>query len=203
MSSVALAEYRARILKREAERGFLKQLNEKKKVAETRVEVLTKVEAFFNVLADKRRDLLEGRVQALVDSGLKKVFGSQYSFRVRSSMRGKNLKTEFFLEEGKGEINILDAAGGGIADVVSFLLRVVMLVLQKPKQRRLLILDEPFKWVSEDYAEAIVELLQQLSEQLAIQIIMITHRADLRDCGTLIEVTQSAGKAKARVVRKT
>jgi len=54
-------------------------------------------------------------------------------------------------------------------------LRLSCMMLSKPKLRRLLVLDEPFKFVSLNYQERVREMLETLSKRLNIQIIMVTH----------------------------
>jgi ABC-type Fe3+/spermidine/putrescine transport system ATPase subunit len=52
-------------------------------------------------------------------------------------------------------------------------------VLGHPTKRRLLVLDEPFKFLSEQYRPAIRELIEQLAQELQFQFIVVTHIKEL------------------------
>jgi len=52
-----------------------------------------------------------------------------------------------------------------------------------------LILDEPFRFLSIEYRPKIRELIQQLSEELDFQFIMVTHAQEL-EIGEIIRIGQ-------------
>jgi len=84
----------------------------------------------------------------------------------------------------------MTAAGGGVVDVAAFALRLSCLMLSKPPLRRILILDEPFKYVSErrGYRERVRQLLESLAEEMGIQILMVTHIEALQT-GDIVELS--------------
>jgi DNA repair ATPase RecN len=158
------------------------------------------VRMFFTLLADQQRKDLEQKVEALVDYGVQSVFGPTYRFKVTSELRGKSVRTEFWLVEDGLQLPLLDATGGGVGDVVSFLLRVVILCLARPVQRRVLVLDEPFKFVSASHFVTLSALLQELSTSLGIQLIMVTHKPELLDAAsTIIRVQKTDAGSVAQV----
>lgn len=158
------------------------------------------VRVFFSVLSEQQRAVLEQKVQALVDYGVQAVFGPSYRFKVTSELRGKAVRTEFFLVEDGHELSLIDSTGGGVSDVVSFLLRIVMLCIVRPVQHRVLVLDEPFKWVSAAHFIKFNALLRELTESLGIQIIMVSHRTEVLDAATtIIEVQKRDGVSHATV----
>lgn len=158
------------------------------------------VQTFFTLLADIQRKELEQRVEALVDYGVQAVFGPSYRFKVTSELRGKAVRTEFWLVEDGLELPLLDATGGGVGDVVAFLLRVVILCLSRPVQRRVLVLDEPFKFVSASHFPTLTALLQELSQTLELQLIMVTHKPELLDAAsTIIRVQKTDAGAVAQL----
>lgn len=162
--------------------------------------VTEEVRTFFTVLADVQRKELEQRVESLVDYGVQAVFGPTYRFKVTSELRGKAIRTEFWLVENGLQLPLLDATGGGVGDVVSFLLRVVILCLARPVQRRVLVLDEPFKFVSASHFATLTDLLQELSRSLELQLIMVTHKPELLDAAsTIIRVQKTPAGAVAQV----
>ena len=73
----------------------------------------------------------------------------------------------------------MDAAGGGPVDVASFALRVAFLSMEIPKSRRVLILDEPFGFVSEDLQHKCSRMIKEISDRLNLQVIMVSHKEEL------------------------
>ena len=94
---------------------------------------------------------------------------------------------DYLLSE-KGEVkfngdeieNVLNSDSGGVVEVAAFALRLSCLILSKPSLRRIIILDEPFKYVSEEYRENIRLLLEGLSRDFKVQFIMVTHITELQ-----------------------
>lgn len=158
------------------------------------------VHSFFSGLGDTLRQELEQKVQHLVTYGLQTVFGPNYAFQVTSEFKGNSVRTEFFLVDHGTPIPFIQSAGGGITDVTAFLLRVVMLSITKPQQSPVIILDEPFKFVSREYFDNLGQLLQELTNTLGIQLIMVTHKPELIPYATtLIEVSQANQTSKAKI----
>jgi len=77
------------------------------------------------------------------------------------------------------EVDPLTASGGGVVDVAAFALRVACLVLYRPRLSRVVVLDEPFRFVSMQYQENVRQMLEQLSTDMNIQIVQVTHNPNL------------------------
>jgi ABC-type cobalamin/Fe3+-siderophores transport system ATPase subunit len=99
---------------------------------------------------------------------------------------------EHFTQAGT-ETNILDARGGGLSALCGVLLRIVILRLMTDRIRQILILDEPLSHLSAAYVPAAGELLRRLSDELDIQIIMVTHQPEFADHATDVYELSSAG----------
>lgn len=91
-----------------------------------------------------------------------------------------------FIREGQS-FDPTRSVGGGVVDVAAFALRMACLSLARPQRRRLLILDEPFRFVSRGYRPRLRALLQQLTKDMGIQIVMVTHLQDLV-VGKVVEI---------------
>lgn len=121
------------------------------------------------------------QIAAIVTDCLQTIFGPRLMFRIRFEQ--KRNKTEAIMEvvtiEGHA-INPMRACGGGVVDVISFALRVCALVLTQPAYRRLLVLDEPFKHLSNNYSQSAAELVQKLADDLQIQFIIVTHNSNMK-----------------------
>lgn len=126
------------------------------------------------------------RISRLVSDCLKTCF--PYRFEILfEEKRGKTDARMVFFDEEENEIDPLTAAAGGAVDLASFALRLTCLMLQRPKKRKLLVLDEPFKHLSKDRHEVVGELIEKLSKELEIQVIFVTHNEAMR-CGLVHEL---------------
>jgi DNA repair exonuclease SbcCD ATPase subunit len=111
---------------------------------------------------------------------LQAVWGDGYEFILEfKKMRGKTVATPYFVKNGV-KMDVSETSGGGLLDVTSFALRATSLILSRPARRRLLILDEPFRCVSEDLMDSVQEMVLEMSELLNIQFVIVTHNQKLR-----------------------
>jgi len=74
-----------------------------------------------------------------------------------------------------------------VVDVAAFALRLSALMLSRPARRRVVVLDEPFKFVSAGYRDRVRAMLENLAPDLEVQFIFVTHIDELR-CGHIVEV---------------
>lgn len=151
---------------------------------------LAKLEAEF-IAADQAQGIAQGiareiqqmaheKIAAVVSSCLQAVFDDPYEFKLYfEEKRGKTEARIAFIR-GEMELDPIDASGGGVIDVASFAIRLATLILSKPARRRVLIADEPFRFISADRIPRVAEMLDRLSVELNVQFIMVTHIAGLR-----------------------
>jgi DNA repair exonuclease SbcCD ATPase subunit len=120
-------------------------------------------------------------ISGVVGRCLEIVFGEDESYVFKILFERKRNRTEarLIFERNRLEVDPLSASGGGVIDVAAFALRLSCLLLAKPELRRVVILDEPFKFVSEEYRPKVREMLERLSKDFHIQFIMVTHIDEL------------------------
>lgn len=119
------------------------------------------------------------QIARIVTRCLQAVMGKQYAFKIRfEQKRGRTEAYPKVLKAGI-EIDPLEGSGGGLLDVVSFALRVACLILARPQRRKLIILDEPFKFVSPEYRANVAILIQSLAEEMGVQFVIVTHMPEL------------------------
>jgi DNA repair exonuclease SbcCD ATPase subunit len=130
---------------------------------------------------------VHNRIASVVSRCLKAVFDEPYEFKIHfERKRGRTAARLVFVRDGM-EIVPMQGSGGGVLDVAGFALRIACLVLARPKVRRLLVLDEPFKFVSSEYRERVRDLLETLAEEMGIQFVMVTHIPELQT-GKIVRV---------------
>lgn len=134
------------------------------------------VALLFQTYSDAEHAQVVARIEALVTKGIEAVFGPIYRFKVTATAeRGQAVVTFSLVAPDGTEHSVLDAQGGGLASIIGFLLRVVVLVLRPGGGRRLLVLDETFGMVSAEYHDRLASFLRSMVDDLGIQVLLITH----------------------------
>lgn len=142
----------------------------------------------LQLVAQAVQQRVHEKISEVVSSCLATVFDdAAYQFRIQ--FERKRGKTEASLRFVRGELDVdpITAAGGGMIDVAAFALRVACLMLHRPRLSRVVVLDEPFKFVSAQYRDNVRLMLEGLAKDLSIQIIMVTHIEEL-ETGKVIEL---------------
>ena len=160
----------------------IKELQEKKDSFEKAAAVLASI-------GEERQAQAQTQVEQLVTRGLQTVFGEEYGFRIEQTTTANRPEVNFLVksvtEDGKViETDVLSSRGGGLAAVVGFLLRVVIMLLSKKSQESVIFLDETFGMLSAEYEGRMAEFLKKISDETGITIVMVTHSdaySDLAD----------------------
>ena len=122
---------------------------------------------------------LEYRINDLVTAALVAVFPDPYSFELEFVERRNKTEADLWLRRKGERMNPLDAAGGGAVDVAAFALRVALWGIRTPRFHSVLVLDEPFRFLSRELQPKASALLKILSERMGLQILMVSHSLDL------------------------
>lgn len=155
-----------------------KNLKEEIKLAESDVELHNKIAITLASIGEVRQAETQATIEGLVTRGLQTIFSdSELKFSVLQTQRGKTPEVKFMIESTmdnrKIQTSIMDARGGGYAAVVGVLLRIVIMLLGN--QEPILILDETFTHVSEQYRRPLAEFLAELIAKTKTQAILVTH----------------------------
>lgn len=186
------------ILKRRAVRASVNWAAARKAVKTERAALRTskqrlgnRIEAqkILQAAAQQIQQQAHQRISAVVEKCLRAVFGeAAYGFRIDFERKRGRTEARMVFVRGKLEVDPLSAAGGGMIDVAAFALRAACLVLTRPPLRRVLILDESFKYVSEEYRSRVADMLTTLSAELGVQVIQVTHAPELQ-AGKIIQIS--------------
>lgn len=115
------------------------------------------------------------RIEQLVTYGLSVVFPDrQLALKATATSKRGIPWVALSLVSGGTEAPILKAFGGGPSTVVAFLLRA--LAIRRAGLAPLLVLDESFSHVSEEYVPAVGELLRELADKAGMTILLVTHQ---------------------------
>lgn len=152
-----------------------------------RVEVVEESQILIQGLAKQIQETAHNQIAAVVTRALQSVYGDDYGFRIDfEQKRGKTEAKMVFLK-GDEEISPLKGSGGGVLDVAAFALRLACVLLIRPRIRPVIVADEPFKHLDASRRPAVGRLLEELSSELGVQIIQVTHDESLQ-VGKVIEI---------------
>lgn len=118
---------------------------------------------------------LQYHISEITSLALEAVFDNPYKLSVTFVERRGKLECDLMFSKNGNEFDPLDSTGGGAVDVASFALRIASWSLQSNKLQNVIILDEPLRFLSEDYREKASAMIKELSVKLGIQFIIITH----------------------------
>ena len=155
-----------------AARAEVERLRESLELHEKVLGVLTRC-------GEERQESAQRQVEGLVTRALQAVFDENLSFHLIPEVKGNRVEIGFVLrsvlEDGsRVDTPVMGARGGGMAAVVGFVLRLVVLLLT-PGARRILFLDESFGMVSAGYEPRVAEFLREVADKAGVQIVLITH----------------------------
>jgi len=164
---------------------------------------IDEAQAFVQAIAQETQSRLKFHIEDIAQLALDALFPGVYTFLV-----------EFAIARGKTEVRLLlklngtdtcidaqDACGGGVVDILSFALRVACHTLEQGVEP-VLILDEPFKFVSADLRPQIAQVVSELSQRLGLQFIIVTHLPELIDVAdSVIEIQKNAQGRSLAIVR--
>lgn len=126
-------------------------------------------------LAQTVQEKVHQRIVEVVSACLSAVFEEPYFFTIRFEKKRGRTEARLLFVRGELEVDPLTASGGGVVDVAAFALRVAALSLYRPPLSRVLVLDEPFRFVSEQYQPRIRAMLEEISQKIGMQLVMVTH----------------------------
>lgn len=187
---------------------FSREKEDADKVTEETEACLLQLQQVIDVLSRvaelSRRDTID-KIEQLISFALQNIFReADYKFFIKSTEQKNGVIFSFLLQEaGLPPYPIHEAVGGGVGNVISTFLAIIVSVLQNPKGRRFFVLDERFKHVSSDNQERIAETLRFFSERLNCQFLIISHNKEIIKAGDKIyNFTKVKGATKAKEIQR-
>ncbi len=175
-----LDEYNAYCARAEYAKCKLFDTQKQLEKAEQDYQNALKAREIINIVAKDTQQQLEMRITNIVSMALAAVFPDPYQFKLVFNERRNQTEADLLLVRDGEELSPVEGAGGGVLDVVSFALRIAVLLMSN--YRRIIILDEPFRHLSADLQSKASEMMKMLSDKLGIQFIMVSHEEGIIDC---------------------
>lgn len=127
------------------------------------------------------------RIADVATRCLATVYDDSYEFHIEFQEKRGRTEAEAQLRRGGHTFDPKEDVECGVLDVAALALRLAALNARRPAPRRLLVLDEPFRFVDRPARGRVGALLAALCEESGLQIIMATHWDELK-IGKVIEL---------------
>lgn len=141
------------------------------------------------------QEKLSHHIGELVTLAMQSVFDDPYSFEANFVNRRNTTECDLVFAKNGKQYKPLDSCGYGAADVSSFALRITFWALGN--KRPTITWDEPFRQLDSKRIKYAAEIVKRLSEDLGIQLIIVTHEKELTACADkTFSVSMSDGVSK-------
>ena len=158
----------------------------------------------IRTVGQKTQEQIQFHIEDIVSMALDAVFDNPYKFAVEFVQRRNKTECDLYFVRDGNKVDPLTASGVGAVDVAAFALRIASWSMQTPHSRNTIILDEPFRFLSKNYQEQASLMLNEISQKLRIQMIIISHEEALTEnVDAIFQVSIKKGISDVkRILRK-
>ncbi|MGD8707137.1 MAG: hypothetical protein PVI88_00455 [Nitrosopumilaceae archaeon] len=200
-------ELRKKIIKSKAKKETLEEsLAKKRKLflkLKEDIKTIDKGIIIVKRVAVQTQQEFQIKISEIVSLGLKMIFDDPYKFRIEFQEKSRGMDTKILLErDEKIYSDILGSVGLGVADVLSFMIRISLWKIKVPGTRNTIILDENFKHLrGQKEQQRILTLLKKISKKLKIQFIIVLPESFIPDenDNKIFYVYKKKGKAVYKI----
>ena len=146
--------------------------------AEVSSDIFLKTSTLLQVVSEKTREKSIEKIESIVTQAIQEVYGDKaLKFKIAFENKRGAVSVEFKLWDAnlKEYLNIVRSEAGGIRNIISAILRLVVIDLYNPKIEGPVVLDEIGVHISQEYRARFGKFLQQYSELTNRQIILVSH----------------------------
>lgn len=184
------SKYHQAVGQRDALSARQKDTEKKGNEWKARIGHIESAQAFLQRVAQETQEILKFQISDIVQMALDSVFPGQYEFYVDFVVKNNRTFADMYLLRNGTRVDPMDASGGGVVDIVSFAVRLAAWTLSQ--NSNVIILDEPFKYLSTELRPIAGQILAKLSKTLKLQVIMVTHDK------AMIEIADKAHDVKLK-----
>lgn len=176
----SLADYKSYVTRKRGEQELIiKQIGKlKTEIASNTAEVEKWIEArrvVSEVMRLTQKSLAE-YIESAVTLAIQSVYQDRdYRFVVEYVPRKNRTDVELKIQKGNREPYFpKEEQAGGLLDIISFALRVVVWSIQPKRSRPILVLDEPFRFIQSQIHVA-GRMLKEVSRKAGLQVLMVAN----------------------------
>ena len=163
-------------------KGQLKETELKAKRLRKKIEYADEALVLIQKVAKETQDNLVFHINELVTLAMSAVFDDPYEFTIDFTPRRGKTEADIYFVRNKKKIDPIYSAGGGAVDISAFGLRSSIWSLREPRNRPVLVLDEPLtRLKGKTFPQRGAQMIKEVSKALGIQIIMVSHDPTLID----------------------
>ena len=157
--------------------------------------VYNDVALLFQTFSEQEQRVVQDKFEQLISYGLTLVFGDRFKqFRLNAGVERNqvvlNPTLVFEVDEGiPVTSDIMGAQGGGPADCVGCMLKLLVLIFNgRDKVRPVLFMDETFSHLSEEYLPAMAAVIRKFVDEMGndLQIVLVTHQPTFADVADVV-----------------
>ena len=193
-------KYDQELGRKQEKESNLSHAKELKELSKERLSNAEKALKLVDKVARQTQEKLQYHISNLVSMAQASVFDDPYKFEVEFVQRASKTECDLWFTKNKERLEPMLSSGGGALDIASFALRCAFWSLQSlsgKRTRPIIILDEPFRFVSVDLQSRCAEMIKQISSKLKIQIIMVSHLPNIIDTADKVfRVVQEKGRSE-------
>jgi DNA repair exonuclease SbcCD ATPase subunit len=120
-------------------------------------------------------------IEEMVTLALQMVFERDFKFKLELEIKRNKSECRLLVQEGHGDPFVpKEEMGGGMVDLISIILRMIMWSLEQPRTDGVFILDEPLKFLGHgELLNRAIYIIRDISTKLGLQLIIVTHEPEL------------------------
>ena len=162
------------------------------------IDDMSKAQWILNEVQKITQQRLKHTIESLVTMAIKAVYDRPFGLELLFEQKRDKMECQPLIYEiVNGEKEYYDDPendlGGGIVDVCSFALRIILWTMEKPQRRNIFILDEPGKNLGE-LLPLFGQMLKEVSHKLKFQLVIITHDEALIEAADVTYRVQHDGR---------
>ena len=167
---------------------LVKEEKEKCEIAEDSVRDCSEALQLVQAVAEEIQNRVHEKIAGVVTQCLRSVFQDGSEFKISfAKARNKTEANLSFWKDGFEE-SPMDASSGGKLEIASFALRLACISLSRPQKRKLLVLDEPMRFVhGAENRERAKALIETMAKKMGFQFIFCTGLNWLK-CGKIVDL---------------
>ena len=146
--------------------------------AEGKSDVFLKASTLLQLVSEQTRERSIEKIESIITQAIQEVYGDKaLKFKIAFENKRGTVSVEFKLWDNnlKQYLNLVRCEAGGIKNIISAILRLVVIDLYHPKIEGPVILDEIGVHISQEHRARFGKFLQQYSQLTGRQIILVSH----------------------------